>query len=147
YRLWKDPSLHEALKNLIIVFLDKFIDSKSHFKLFFDETWQSKTEKISYGHDSEGSWLLFEAAEVLGDQPLLKKVKTASVQMAKVFVEEGLSPENAVYNESEDGHFEEEFHWWPQAEAMVGLVNAWQLTGDEYYLKTMAKIWAFTKER
>lgn len=146
YRLWKHESLRQALKNLIKLFLEKFIDDHGHFKLFFDETWQSKTDKISYGHDIEGSWLLYEAAEVLGDQALLEEVKTASLKMADVFIKEGISPEHAVYNESDNGIYEEELHWWPQAEAMVGLVNAWQLTGKEHYLEVTARIWEFTKK-
>lgn len=147
YRIWKDESLHQALKNLIELFLDKFIDDKGHFKLFFDEIWESKTDKISYGHDIEGSWLLYEAAEVLDDQPLLEKVKKVSVEMADVFIDEGISPENGVYNDSENGVYEDEFHWWPQAEAMVGLVNAWQLTGNEHYLEVTAGIWEFTQKK
>ena len=147
YRLWKDDALKQALKNLIEVFLDRFIDDKGHFLLFFDEEWNSKSNKISYGHDIEGSWLLYEAAEVLGDEAVLEKVKIASLKMADVFIDEGISPEHAVYNESEDGVYEEEFHWWPQAEAMVGLVNAWQLTGKAIYLEETAKIWGFTKEK
>lgn len=147
YRFWKDESLHQSLKNLIELFLDKFIDDKGHFKLFFDEKWESKTDKISYGHDIEGSWLLYEAAEVLDDQPLLEKVKKVSVEMADVFIDEGISPENGVYNDSENGVYEDEFHWWPQAEAMVGLVNAWQLTGNEHYLEVTAGIWEFTQKK
>lgn len=147
YRLWKDDVLKEALKNLIEVFMERFIDDRGHFLLFFDEAWISKSNKISYGHDIEGSWLLYEAAEVLGEEGLLEKVKIASLKMADVFIQKGISPEHAVYNESEDGVYEEEFHWWPQAEAMVGLVNAWQLTGKAIYLEKTAKIWAFTKER
>lgn len=146
YRLWKDDALKQALKNLIELFLDRFIDEHGHFLLFFDEKWNSKSKKISYGHDIEGSWLLYEAAEVLGDEALLEKVKATSLKMADVFIKEGISPEHGVYNDSEDGVYEEEFHWWPQAEAMVGLVNAWQLTGKSIYLEETAKIWGFTKD-
>lgn len=147
YRIWKDNALQQALKNLIEIFLDRFIDGQGHFLLFFDEAWISKSKKISYGHDIEGSWLLYEAAEVLGEEALLEKVKTASLKMADVFIQEGISPEHAVYNESENGVYEDEFHWWPQAEAMVGLVNAWQLTGKEQYLEETAKIWGFAKDK
>lgn len=146
YRLWKGDALNKSLKNLIELFLERFIDDNGHFLLFFDEEWNSKSNKVSYGHDIEGSWLLYEAAEVLGDEALLEKVKAASLKMADVFISEGISPEHAVYNESEDGIFEDEFHWWPQAEAMVGLVNAWQLTGKSIYLEETVKIWAFTKD-
>ena len=76
YRVDKRSLVKEALQNLIECFLDKFIDPKSaHLKLFFDEDWNSKSNEISYGHDIECSWLLCEAAEVLEDNALLKKVE------------------------------------------------------------------------
>ncbi len=67
YCCWKDEKLHHQLHNLILVFCDQIIDTEFHFQLFFDEHWNIKNHPISYGHDVEGSWLLYEAAEVLGD--------------------------------------------------------------------------------
>ena len=36
---------------------------------------QSKYRIVSYGHDIEASWLIHEAALVLGDKDLLEKVE------------------------------------------------------------------------
>ncbi|MEJ0082458.1 MAG: hypothetical protein WDM78_16240 [Puia sp.] len=30
-----------------------------------------------------------------------------------------------------------EKHWWPQAEALIGLCNTWQLTGNAHVIKTL----------
>lgn len=147
FRIWPSKELHEALKNLIYLFKDQFIDSQGHFKLFFDEEWKSKSTKISYGHDIEGSWLLYEAAVVLGDESVIKEIKEPVLLMVDAFMKEGLSADFAVYNESEDGIYDPEFHWWPQAEAMVGLVNAWHLTGENHYLECMSRIWKFTNDQ
>ena len=38
-------------------------------------------------------------------------------------------------------------HWWPQAEAMVGLINAWQMTGDDFYYITAKGVWDFAQTR
>jgi mannobiose 2-epimerase len=38
-------------------------------------------------------------------------------------------------------------HWWPQAEALVGLVNAWQLSADDTYLEAAIKNWQFIKDK
>ena len=43
-------------------------------------------------------------------------------------------------------HLTREKHSWPQAEAMVGFFNAWQLTGDEKFLKRSLQNWEFVKE-
>lgn len=67
YRVWKDDSLKEQLRNLIFLFMDKILDEKTHYlQLFFDDDWNSKQRIVSYGHDIEASWLIHEAALVLG---------------------------------------------------------------------------------
>ena len=63
YRVWPNDRLKENIKELIILFRDKIIDSEtSHFNLFFDMDWTVKSDIVSYGHDIEGAWLLNEAA-------------------------------------------------------------------------------------
>jgi len=39
-----------------------------------------------------------------------------------------------------------EKHWWPQAEAMVGFFNAWQITGDEKLLQHSLSSWKFIQQ-
>lgn len=146
FRIWPSSSLYDALKNLIQLFRDRFINDQGHFKLFFDENWNSRSDKISYGHDIEGSWLLYEAAEVLGDRALLAEIRQPVLLMADTFVQEGLRKDGGVFNDSEHGQYDGEIHWWPQAEAMVGLANAWQLTGEPHYLDLLSQVWQFTKE-
>jgi mannobiose 2-epimerase len=38
-------------------------------------------------------------------------------------------------------------HWWPQAEAMVGLVNAYQVSNDPKYLDQAILTWQFIKDK
>ena len=40
----------------------------------------------------------------------------------------------------------EQFDWWPQAEAVVGFFNAWQLTQKEEYLNLALRSWDFTQK-
>jgi mannobiose 2-epimerase len=39
-----------------------------------------------------------------------------------------------------------EKHWWPQAEALVGLCNAWEISGDPRYRESMYRTWLFIKK-
>ncbi|MBW7456074.1 AGE family epimerase/isomerase, partial [Paenibacillus sepulcri] len=76
YRVWRQDGLRGKLQELIEVHLERIIDPQSHhFLLFFNDEWESKSGDVSYGHDIEGSWLLYEAAEVLGNHELTARVK------------------------------------------------------------------------
>ncbi|MCM3785174.1 AGE family epimerase/isomerase [Neobacillus mesonae] len=149
YRIWKPEGLRLKLKELIEVHLNLILDSEAgHFKLFFDDAWNSQSKDVSYGHDIEGSWLLWEAAEVLGDHELLDRVRTAALLMAKATLVEGTDEDGAVYNElHEDGRLDDSKDWWPQAEAMVGYLNAYQLSKEEQYLTAAQKSWNFIREK
>lgn len=150
YRLWKNEHLAIQIKRLIRVFLDHIIDSETgHFNLFFDNDWTVRSEIISYGHDIEGAWLLTEAAEVLGDRELLKEVEAVALRMTDITLMEGTAGDGSLYYEKagKDGHLDTDRHWWPQAEAVVGLLNAWQISGDEKYLEKSMDVWHFIKNK
>lgn len=147
FRIWKSEASEKQLRHLIDVFLDKIIEPEtSHFHLFFDADWTVRSEIDSYGHDIEGSWLLMEAAEVLGDHDVMEVVKNAALQMADVTAREGLGREGGVYYEKEADLLHEQYDWWPQAEAVVGFFNAWQVTSDEKYLQLALQSWEFIKK-
>ena len=97
YRVYKNQRVQYALKNLIGLFLDKFISSAFHLNLFFDEDWNLKGDHISFGHDIECSWLLYEAAEVLGNPSLIAKVKPLSIAMAEAVLP-AIDSDGGLYN-------------------------------------------------
>jgi cellobiose epimerase len=147
HRCWKNSLVERQLSRLILIFLDKIIDQKNHLQLFFDEKWNVKSSVVSFGHDIEASWLLVEAAAELGDKALLERVQAKSLQLVKAVESEGLSTDGAVFNEiMEDGSLDKDIHWWQQAEAMVGFFQAWELTGDESYLKKVRALWLFIQQ-
>lgn len=149
YRVYPAGELARQLKALIKVTIEHIVDkTNGHFLLFFDEAWHSKCDHISYGHDIEGSWLLVEAAEVLGDTALLEKVKTIAVRMAEATWLEGIDEDGGVWNEADaNGRLlDSNKDWWPQAESVVGFFNAYQLTGEEKYLNASLASWRFIEK-
>lgn len=145
YRIWEDPALAKAIKNLIQLFLEKFIDPKNErLRLFFDENWNSKSSLVSFGHDIECSWLLHEASEILNNEKMIQASADLAVKMArKTF--EGLDEDGGLYYEymPDTNKLDTDKHWWPQAEAMVGFFNAYQISGDPEFLHRSKESWTF----
>ncbi len=147
YRVYPGLDLEAALAQLIQCFLQRFLDAeRSRLHLFFDEHWQLKSTEISFGHDIEASWLLVEAAEVLSDESLLRTVHQVANDLAQHTLEYGLDPDGGLLYEADlEGLRNTDKHWWPQAEAMVGFLHAYQRTQQVVYSEAMYRIWQFTK--
>lgn len=148
YRILKDDQLQEALVRLIHAFSDHIIDKRTHhLNLFFDENWQLRSSKISFGHDIEAAWLLFEAADILKNNSLIKRISELSVKIAIASIE-GLDKDGGMMNEYDRvSHIlDSDKHWWPQAEAMVGFLNGYGISGDEYFYNMFLQSWEFIKK-
>jgi cellobiose epimerase len=141
------PALKLKLAELVDIMLDRVLDpATNHFHLFFDADWSVKSNIVSFGHDIEGSWLLVEAADLLGDAGLRTRVRAAAIAMADTARREALSPDGAIFYEARrGGTLDDDRHWWPQAEALVGFVNAYQLTGDRAYLEIVTRLWDYVE--
>jgi mannobiose 2-epimerase len=146
YLAWPDSLLRQRISWLLAIF-DEFIidDSSGHMLLFFDENWASQLDIVSYGHDIEASWLLQRAAENIKDSQWIERTKAWALKIAAAAVE-GLDADGGLWYERIMGHIVREKHWWPQAEAIVGFLNAWELTGDEQWLQRSVLSWTFIKE-
>ncbi|GGH59128.1 mannobiose 2-epimerase [Filimonas zeae] len=148
YRIWPDVGLRAHIAELITLFTERIIDKTTyHLLLFFGNEWQVKSQTVSYGHDIEAAWLVQEAAEIIQDDALLKRIQPLSLAMADA-ASRGLDTDGGLWYEFEpaDAHLLKEKHWWPQAEAMVGYFNAWQLSGKEAYLNASLSSWAFIQQ-
>jgi len=148
YKIWRDESLKKKIIELIQIFLKHIIDRRTnHLILFFDEKWNPKSTVISYGHDVEAAWLIQESAEVIEDDLLLNDVKEVSIKLAEAAIK-GLDGDGGLWYEydSSQQHLTRQKHSWPQAEAMIGFFNAWQITGDQKFLNQSIRSWKFVKE-
>lgn len=144
-RIWQDDDLRERLRALLRIFLDHILDPEAdHLRMFFDEKWNIRSNCFSFGHDIEASWLLCEAAEVLGDKALLREVQKAAIATAQGVYDDALDTDGGLLYEGRSREvIDTDKHWWPQAEAVVGFLNAYELTGQEHFLKASNRTWAF----
>lgn len=152
YQAWPDPLLLSRITDLLTVF-DRHIigggsdpgTSSGHLGLFFDASWKRRSSLISYGHDIEAAWLLHEAALVIDNNEWITKTSQFALRLAAAAAE-GLDTDGGLWYEKENGDLVRQKHWWPQAEAMVGFLQAWQLSGDPVWWQRSIDTWNFIKK-
>ena len=149
YRVWPSKELEASLRNIIGIFTDRILNPETHhLDLFFEMDWKRGAGQLeSYGHDIECSWLMHEAALVLGDQKVLNKVEPI-VQIVAKASEKGLNPDGSMIHEANltAGTKDDDLHWWVQAEAVVGFYNIYQHFHDEAALEKALRCWQYIKE-
>lgn len=145
YRVWKSPLLQQQLRELIALFEDHILDARTkHLHHFFDEAWKIRSDTYTFGHDIEASWLLCEAAEALADEALLNRMRKIALQISEVVWREGISADGGLCYEGHAGRVvDARKECWPQAEAVVGFINAFQLSDDPKYLQAAQRIWDY----
>lgn len=141
--------IEASLRNLIDIFTNKILNpSTHHLDLFFDMDWTREAGRLeSYGHDIECSWLLHEAALVLGDVKVLRKVEEVVKMVAKAS-EKGLNSDGSMVHEAnlDTGYIDTDRHWWVQAENVVGWLNIYQHFGEESALQKALHCWQYIKD-
>lgn len=148
YRVWKDPELEKALAGIIRIFLERIIGEDGHLRLFFDMDWNSQDSTVSFGHDIEASWLLMEAAEVLGDRDLKDDCAKVCERIARAAMEGYAYGAGMAYEYNPlDGSRDDDRHWWVQAETVVGCRNMYQLTKDVFWIEAAQDEWQFIKDK
>ena len=136
-RVTGDERVREALHELLAVSLDRIVSLKpfAHCQLFFDLEWHSHVDTVSYGHDIEASWLLWDAWEALAaagtpDALLAQSTRSVALELASAVRTHGQDADGGVmYEGTAAGVVNDQKHWWPQAEGVVGWLNAYQLDG------------------
>jgi mannobiose 2-epimerase len=145
YQVWPSQNLKTAIIHLLQLFDEKIINHDNHhLGLFFTDDWEMDTGIISYGHDIEASWLLQSCAESIHD---IESIQTSrrNAETITVAAMEGLDKDGGLWYELNNKTGEKIFekHWWPQAEALIGFCNAWQLTGNLLYKNALISNWHF----
>ena len=145
YRAWREPRVEQRLRELIQLFGQRILDARTkHLNHFFNEEWRVRSDSYTFGHDIEATWLLCEAAEVLGDASLLRQVEAIALSMAEIVLKEGIDADGALRYEGRGGKIiDAGKECWPQAETVIGFLNAFQISRDEKFLQAALRVWGF----
>jgi mannobiose 2-epimerase len=139
----------DKLRELIDLFERRVLSrtaSGVHLQHFFDEEWNVCSDTYTYGHDIEAAWLLIEAAEVLEDEALVKRVQSAAVELARSVLAEGVDDHGALAYEGRQGAIiDPNRDWWCQAEAVVGFWRAYSLTNDTAFADASGGVFEFIR--
>jgi len=137
-----------ALKDETDSFIDNILLPAGHLGMFFNREWEPLNDRISYGHDIEAAWLLTEAAHLTKDKELIEKAAKASVFLSRTAVYEAFDKDGGITCEGDShGHHEGFKEWWMQAEAIVGFINAFELTNKMIYLEKALSLWDYCKKK
>ena len=148
YGIWPNAILKEKIESLLENFDRHMINKETgHLNLFMNEEWRVQSTLVSYGHDIEAAWLLQQCAVIIGNELYEDKFKQSAITLADDAAE-GLDEDGGLWYEFEpaENNLIKEKHSWPQAEAMVGFFNAYQLTGNGKYLDYSIDSWNFIKQ-
>jgi cellobiose epimerase len=147
YEVWPSQNLKTDIIHLLRLFDEKIINHDNHhLGLFFTDDWQMDAGIISYGHDVEAGWMLQSCAESIQDSASVQTARR-NAETITVTAMEGLDKDGGLWYElnTKTGKKIFEKHWWPQAEALIGFCNAWQLTGNPLYKNALISNWHFIK--
>ena len=145
-RIHESKELRARVRELLYIFLNKIINRENwHFNYFQTRDWIPTTPDLSFGHDIEGSWLLYECAEILDEKEALADTLSASVNMARAVYDRGVNDSGGIYTEyhAREKLFSTRFSWWEQNEGVVGFLNAYQLSGEDKFLDASVKALEF----
>jgi cellobiose epimerase len=148
-RIWKNKFLARQVHELIDLFQERILSQHTcHLHHFFDEHWNVRSDTYTFGHDIEASWLLVEAAEQLHNPTLLKSVQSLALSMAEKVFAEAMTNDGAICYEGRRGTIiDAGRECWPQAEAVVGFLNAYELSQDEKFLHAAERVWEFIETK
>jgi cellobiose epimerase len=148
YDVYKDDLVGQRVGEMLDIFADYILHPYGTYcQLFFDEKWYPKSQMVSFGHDIETSWLMLRDAEIFGKPKTTEKLKRMALKLAESTYERGLDNNKSMFYEADlKGISNSGKDWWVQAEAVVGYLNAYQLTGEQKYFDVAQNIWQFIED-
>lgn len=155
YDVTGNARIRARVEELLDLFVDRIIDPEIGYgRYYFTQDWQvadrnGDSKDCEYGLDLEASWLLTEAADVVGrnQDPKVRRASLALVDHAWRY---GFDNQHGgVYRTGPavGPAANKNMEWWQQAEGLVAFLNAHRLTGDEKYLRAFELQAQFVNDR
>lgn len=143
YLLTHDVRVGDAVARLLDIFHSRiYCEADGHLGSFFSSEWKRLDSEISYGHDIEASWLICEAADAIGAS---ERMYYDMADRLVVACEDGFRDDGSLVYRCESGCWDEERHWWVQAEAVVGLMKMYRRNGDQRWFDMCCRIWEYIR--
>ena len=118
---------------------------KRRMEVFFDAAFRPLLDMQSYGHDIEGSWLLWDAAETLLNEAEREPYRLMCLDLLESSTERAFT-DHGLHYEIVDGEVNTIRAWWPQAEALLGFAFGWRETGDPAWTERMKTQWRYIRQ-
>ena len=142
YRALPDERVRQAGVKCLERFLNvMYSPDKRRLEVFFDKDYRSLLDMQSYGHDIEGSWLMWDAVEALIPEGERAPYREMCLTLAEAVTERAFT-DHGLENEIVEGEVEHTRIWWVQAETLLGIDNAHRLSGDPKWQALMDTQWA-----
>jgi mannobiose 2-epimerase len=141
YGVTGDARVRSRLNELLDIFVTKIIDSDTGYgRYYFNDDWtvsdrDGDSKQCEYGLDLEASWLIVEAAQRVGRQDDAR-IRRASLALVDHALRDGFDKEHGGvyrYGPALGPASNKDQEWWQQCEALVALLNSFQLTGAPKY--------------
>ncbi len=143
YRADPDESVREMGKEALDCFLHTFRNpEKRRLEVFCDNEYRPLLDMQSYGHDIEGSWLIWDAAETFLPEAERGPWREMCMDLLESVTERAFTDHGLNY-EIVNGTVNTGRAWWPQAETLLGFEFGWRMTGDRTWLERMRKQWDY----
>ena len=137
YDVTGEARVGARIEEIVELALAKMIDlERGCTRVHFSDDWRSLApNECSYGHDIKLSWLLTTATAALGraDDP---RVRRAALALAEHTLRYGFDHRRGgVYWKGAPQMVATHRRkvWWPQAEALIGFLNAYEISGEQRY--------------
>lgn len=142
YKAAQDEAVGRALAEMVRYACNTLYDPQHRcFKTIVTRDGARVGTRQSFGHDCEISYLLQNAARLLGDAALAARVDAVCAQVLTQALEHDYDAWGSLCNGGDlaTGEREKSHVWWAQAESVTAMLYGYELTGEARFLDACEK--------